>query len=385
MRALIVEEGLSRGALAAVRGLGRDGWVVGIGSPRPGGLAASSRWARRWHRVTAPGDGLSEFLATTRLAVREGRYEVVLGAGDAEVLALSMGREEIGASVPCAPHENVLRAFDKLELAAAAETAGIRTPRIVPATQENVSGIAGTVVVKARTHWHPGSSGVPARIEAAVVPSHEIARAVERIRARGGEPVLQDVVEGRLEAYVSLRNEEGEIVAEMQQRAGRLWPVPAGISVRAETIPIDRGLAERTQALLEHLGWFGLSEAQFLIPETGDPYLIDLNGRIYGSLALALAAGVNMPSLLARLATGRAVRRGAPAMEGIRYQWLEGDLRRAMVERRGGLLRDVLGSLAFAPTAVHSVWLAADPVPALRYGSHLLRRAGGRAARRASA
>ena len=52
MRALIVEDGWQRGALAATRSLGRAGWDVGIGSPRPG-FAAASRFAAAWHDGSA--------------------------------------------------------------------------------------------------------------------------------------------------------------------------------------------------------------------------------------------------------------------------------------------------------------------------------------------
>ena len=51
---------------------------------------------------------------------------------------------------------------------------------------------------------------------------------------------------------------------------------------------------------------------------------------------------------------------------GVRYQWLWGDLRRAVIEARGGRLADVLGCLAYARGAVHGIWSTEDPWPALR-------------------
>jgi predicted ATP-grasp superfamily ATP-dependent carboligase len=106
--------------------------------------------------------------------------------------------------------------------------------------------------------------------------------------------------------------------------------------------------------------------------------LIDLNGRFYGSLALAVAAGVNLPALWAALATGRAVGRGFEARPGVRYQWLEGDLRSVFLARDSHPLRDTLGCFCFARGAVHSVWRKEDPLPAIRHIRVLL----GRAARK---
>jgi hypothetical protein len=63
MRALIIDQGLDRGSLAAVRALRDDGWTVGVGSPVRG-LAGSSRAVSRWHEVPAAERGLSEYLET---------------------------------------------------------------------------------------------------------------------------------------------------------------------------------------------------------------------------------------------------------------------------------------------------------------------------------
>jgi hypothetical protein len=46
MRALIVESGQARAALAAVRGLAAGGWDVGVAVPERG-LSTASRWCSR--------------------------------------------------------------------------------------------------------------------------------------------------------------------------------------------------------------------------------------------------------------------------------------------------------------------------------------------------
>jgi hypothetical protein len=92
-------------------------------------------------------------------------------------------------------------------------------------------------------------------------------------------------------------------------------------------------------------------------------------------MALAQAAGVNLPDAWARLGTGRPAPSLPPPRAGVRYQWLEGDLRAAWAEPRGGRLRDVLGCLVYAPGAAHSIWRASDPEPGLRLTADLARRA----------
>jgi hypothetical protein len=88
----------------------------------------------------------------------------------------------------------------------------------------------------------------------------------------------------------------------------------------------------------------------------------DFNGRFYGSMALATGAGVNLPALWAQLALG-----GRPTAPRPRrsagFQWLNRDLPAARAQGP----RALLGALAAAPVASHSMWSPRDPWPALRY------------------
>jgi hypothetical protein len=83
-------------------------------------------------------------------------------------------------------------------------------------------------------------------------------------------------------------------------------------------------------------------------------------------MALALAAGVNLPATWAALATGARVEPCPEPRPGVRYHYLEGDLQVARSERRGGLLRDVGSCLRYAVGAHHSILSLRDPGPGLR-------------------
>jgi predicted ATP-grasp superfamily ATP-dependent carboligase len=375
MRVLIVAESDSRTALAAVRGLGQAGWTVGFGSGAPGRLAAASRWTRELHLVPSAERGVDAFLDAVGQAIDRVGYELVFGADDASVAVLSSCRAAVPAIVPYGAHDGVLAVTDKLRLSETAARAGFRTPRTAPATDATVRSWSGPAVVKCRMHWRPGRPGLEPRLEAVLAPGPaEAARRVDQVRRAGGEPLLQQVVAGRLMAFVTVVDRRGRLVARLQQRAEGTWPVPTGVSARAVTVPVDPELARKAAVLLEGLDWFGLAQLQFLVADDGDPWLIDVNVRPYGSLALAHAAGLNLLDIWARLATARPVPAEADAAAGVRYQWLEGDLRRAWRERRGGLLADTLDCLRHAPGAAHSVASFGDPWPGCRYAAHLAAR-----------
>ena len=377
MRALIVGSESARGSLAAARSLTRNGWIVGLGSPQRG-LTSGSRSIFRSHVVPTPQQDLKTFVKAINSAITAGGYEVVFGAGDAEVLALSKMRKSVRAIVPYPAHDTLLRAMDKGLLMEAARKAGLTTPREVDPSEAGLRAARYPVIVKARLHWSPEKPDAPVRLEATIARSYEDAISiVERLEGCGATPLIQEMIEGELLAYSALVGNDGEVLADVQQRADAVWPPSSGVSVRAATEDIDDELRSRVVTLLRDLGWFGLAQLQFMATPGGELYLIDLNGRFYGSMALAIAAGADLAGGWANLATGRPVnvRR---ARAGVRYQWFEGDLRRALAEQRGGLKADVASCLAYARGAAHSVWSWRDPWPALSYATRL----SGRAARK---
>lgn len=379
MRALVLEHGMSRAAVAAVRALRRGGWTIGVGAPSMRPLSGASRAVSRCHWVPTPVEGIEQFVAALAVAIAEGGYELVFGADDAEVLALAALRDRIGAIVPYAPYESVLKAVDKLELAGAADAAGVASPWTAAADEAALAAVAGPVVVKSRLHAMLAGGGL-ARHEASIEPdAAAAARRAREIRAGGGEPVLQELVEGCLMALVCLVGRDGELLSVVQQEADLTWPSRTGVTVRGRTVAAEPELVESVGRLLRELGWFGLAELQFIRPADGRPRLIDLNGRFYGSLALAVGAGPNLPAAWAALATGRELPELPEPTVGVRYHWIEGDLRRASHERRGGLVRDLAGCLGYSRGAVHSIWSLRDLGPGLR----TVRVLGGRGLRKA--
>jgi hypothetical protein len=85
--------------------------------------------------------------------------------------------------------------------------------------------------------------------------------------------------------------------------------------------------------------------------------VIDLNPRIYGSTALAIKAGHNLPAIWTDLLLGRDPRPG-PYRAGVRYRVEEDDIRAILVTR------DWRGLIPRRDT-VHGVFDRADPLPSL--------------------
>lgn len=376
MRALLLDAGDGQAAAAAARSLAEAGWTVGLGAPRRGGLR-TSRTIRATHAVPWPATGVDAALRAVEAAVADRGYDVVLPCGDDWVALLDRETTvpwQVAGTVGGAPR----RCLDKVELARAAAAVGLRSPRTVPLDEASAAAWEGPAVVKARSHWLPDHDDPRERLEARFVRSAtEALDFAADAAAAGGGAVLQEPVAGSLGAVVGLV-QGGRFVRVAQQRADLVWPQPAGITARAETVAPDASLVERTGELADDLGYEGLVQVEFLHPrDGGEPLVIDCNPRCYGSLALAEAAGLGLVPAWGRWVATDEVPRPRAARVGVRYVWTEGAVRAALAADEGerpsavGLVRDLA-------TATHPTWRGRDPLPGLlqwvRLGLRVLRR-----------
>lgn len=360
MRALLVDQARDRATLVAVRALTAAGFEVGTGAPVRS-FASLSRHARTHHDVRECAEDEDGFVADIARAVAERGYDIVFCAYETGLIALSRRREEIAPAVwPYPSYEVVRRTFDKLDLFAAATAAGVSTPHTVPADEAALARWSGPVVVKARNH-------VPHRFDTAIFERPEQAAAlVARTVAEGGEPLLQTPLRGTMGAVVIVAGGDGRIIAEIHQQAARTWPPGAGDTVLGLVVAPDPELSRGIARLVAELGWRGLAQIELFRDANGTASVIDFNGRFYGSMALALRAGINVPAIWARDALGLDPWGGggpASAREGARFQWLNRDLAAGWAAGPAGLL----SALAAAPRSSHSMWDRRDPLPAARY------------------
>lgn len=368
MRALIVDAGDGVGALAAVRQLARAGWRVSVAAPTRT-LAARSRHSRQWAPLPALSEDPDRFVAAVAGAADAA---VVFPAGDAEVLLLSAQRDRLGDAVfPYPAHAVVADLFDKWTLTRAAYSEGLATPPTESLVEGGAPTLAPPLIVKARRHWQP--RGATLRLEATRCESvEETDAAVAAVRGAGGEPIVQQAVEGEL-ASVVLARWRGRLLGAHQQHAERIEPPLVGSSVRAVTDPVDDDLLARCIALLDRVGYdSGLVQLEFLSGADGRFRLIDANPRIYGSLALATEAGWNPLDLLGRAANGGPPRPVVHGAEGARYHWLEADLRSLIRGGARAVPGEAVGTARWSAASAPRFLDDLDPLPRLTSATRLV-------------
>jgi predicted ATP-grasp superfamily ATP-dependent carboligase len=119
----------------------------------------------------------------------------------------------------------------------------------------------------------------------------------------------------------------GELLGAFGHRRILEKPPSGGVSACSESVPLAPALLEQSVALLRRLGWEGAAMVEYKLDRaTGTPYLMEVNGRLWGSLQLAIDAGVDFPRLLVENALGNPVTVVRDWRVGVRCRWRLGEV-----------------------------------------------------------
>ena len=336
-RTVLVTDGEQRSALAVVRSLGRAGHAVHVVSRRGASIAGASRHCRS---ETAAPDALAEpaaYAARVRETIERHGVDTLIPITEAALLALAPLRAALPHVLyPFADEDAFRRISDKALLLDAAPRFGIAIPKqLALASAADLARIpAGdlTFPLVLKPSRSVGEAGGE-RKKLGVRHAHdraELERELADMDAAGFPLLLQQRVVGP-GVGIFLLVWDGRTVAEFSHRRLREKPPSGGVSVYRESIPADPELVRRSRALLDHFGWRGVAMVEYKVDEATDtPYLMEINGRFWGSLQLAIDAGVDFPALLLDAAAGGAAG-AAPAAPpayraGVRSRWEWGDV-----------------------------------------------------------
>lgn len=206
---------------------------------------------------------------------------------------------------------------DKAATVALAERLGVPVPptRLVTDPGEGRSAardLGYPIVIKPGVSRRVRSDGTIERLAVAyAADAAELERSLARMDP--GSPVLlQRWLAGR-GLGVEVLAEGGRILAAFQHRRLREVPVTGGASALRESVPLDDDLFAHTVRLIDDLRWTGLAMVEFRRAPDGSVSLMEINGRIWGSLPLAVRSGMDFPGRWADLLLARAPAAAMPA------------------------------------------------------------------------
>ena len=301
---VFVTDGYWRKTVAAVRALGRAGLRVTVSESTYLAPALFSRYCYRRVRSPSPVLQPSQYLDFLEDYLHRHPHQVLMPMEEDTLLLIAQHRERFSpiTRLPFAAYDNLLFARDKLKVLRQAQALDIPTPKtyeitsideIDPLTRQ----LQYPVVVKPRVG--SGSAGM-----CYVSEPSQLSPALERLFLSGQLPLVQERLpaDGAGIGASFLLDQEHQIRASFIHRRIREYPVEGGPSTLRESIIHDQVRHDGAR-LLQNLHLTGVAMVEFKIDSRdGKAKLLEVNPRFWGSLALAINAGVNFPYLLTLMA-----------------------------------------------------------------------------------
>ncbi len=312
--------------------------MLTIGASR--GLAGVSRFVADAHVV--PSGALVEparYRQLVRELVHREHVSCVVPITDRASRTLLGNAEFLGCPVAGATVEAYTRASDKAHVLAVAEGCGIRVPRQIELRTPSDTLPAeltqqGACVVK------PANS---------VVEINGITTSTSVRYAAGGDSLPRVLASYPEQAYPLLLQERiigdgvgvfllrvaGRTLLHFGHRRLREKPPAGGVSTYREAVAPSEELLARCEALLDALDYSGPAMVEFKRERSsGEHVLMEINARLWGSLQLAIDAGLDFPSAIVALALGQAPPASVIHGGGQRSVWELGEVDHALALAR---------------------------------------------------
>ena len=325
---VLVSNAWGRSPYNVVRSLARHHLSVVVGTDKFMGMAALSRYPAATFRHPLTTTEPEAFTRRIKEAIQHYSPRVYLPMGeDTYVVAKYIDQLRSPAvTIPVAPYQTIKRLHKKDEVMELARSLGIPVPdTIVPRTVDDIRNFCkehGSPVVLKRIS-SSSARGVFYLTEDELTSAWNDGLHDDGTPLRGF--VLQKYVRGT--GYgVSMLFNQGCLRATFTHKRLREIPATGGISTLRVGV-VHGVLEEYARRLLEGVNFHGVAMVEFKHDEdTGHSWLIEVNPRFWGSLALAIRSGVDFAHLLFRMATEGDIEPVSDYRTGVVMKWILGDI-----------------------------------------------------------
>jgi len=313
----LVSDGLHRKSLSVTRALGKQGIEVSVMSDE---FFAPSFWSKyckkRFHLnfLSNKNDLDVDFL---KMVGSDSSNVVFFPMEDATIKWLSDNRIYLSAhlSFLIPSSESIMTSFSKFQTMKLAESTGIKVPSSVyfetakelklEIAENSQRYLSSDFLIK--PDIGRGSSGIIYLQDFNDDSWDEFD--LEKHFDQYGNQLLQHRLpaDGRSIGVSLLFDSDSRVVANFVHERISSFPVSGGPSTNRCGIKED-GLLEKSVNLLQKLNWQGVAMVEWKFDSTtGEPFLLEINPRFWGSLELAVRSGVNFPVLYFDLCCNKSV------------------------------------------------------------------------------
>lgn len=301
---ILVLDANQRSALAVTRSLGKIPRLeVVTADAATVSLAGCSKYSREYRCCPSSEKQPEEFLSWLEQTIAQHKIFAIFPVTEITSQLLLMNPNRLGSCrLPFADYQTVMSLADKGNLLASAQAANIPVPDyrlFSAATDVNVEEIASfpAVVKPCLSRVWTGEHWINTQVQV-VSTREELSEVLTHTPYLQHFPfMIQAFIPGHGAGIFALYD-RGRPLAYFSHRRVREKPPRGGVSVVSQSAPVDTQLQQYAEALLAAVKWHGVAMVEFRISDEGLPYLMEVNTRFWGSLQLAIDAGVDFPRLL---------------------------------------------------------------------------------------
>lgn len=336
---VLVTHGEHRAALAVVRSLGRHGIKTIVVSEHKRNISAASRYCYRFYKCRPARTDENGFLEDIKDIIEQERVSAILPITDVAMYLLLDPAHRIPAELTTflPSYELFSLTSDKYQLLKLCKELNIN----IPETHfiENLFQIEyyrdrlkyPIVIKPARSvrkigdRWGSHSISIANNYYELIVKCY-------RGIIYNYPFLLQEKVMGNAYGVFTVY-QNGHPLAYFGHKRLREKPPSGGVSVLCESVLINPQLQLATEKLLKTIQWHGPAMVEFKYDEHNQIYYVmEINGRFWGSLQLAIDAGVDFPWLL--FDQNRTIHPATAYKIGVKLRWLLGDLDHHLIKSK---------------------------------------------------
>jgi len=292
-----------RSALTVMRSLGRKGVEVHQGKDVQHSVCTDSRFVQKVIDFPNAGREPEKWLEKLVAVLRQTRYDLVIPTADNYLVLAIKNREKLAPLAKFAiPDDNgFIFTYKKSKTLELAQRLGVPCPKTREINRMDeipsiVDEFTLPVIIK------PVSSKV---WQKSVRHHLDVELATDRAALEKKLSRLLEICPVLIQSFhpgVGVGQEflmrDGEMIAAFQHERVH-EPLGGGGSSYRKSVPLDDDLLKHSMNMLRELHWTGVAMVEYKQNKTaGDSVLMEINGRFWGSLPLAVAAGVDFPGLL---------------------------------------------------------------------------------------
>jgi predicted ATP-grasp superfamily ATP-dependent carboligase len=339
---VFVTDASERAALAVIRSLGRKNIEVTAGDSTRFNMGFLSKYCKQRILYPPPEREKTRFVETILKIIKEDRFDLLIPITDLAMVPIIERKEDFEkhTKVAAPSYFRAIKALDKIETLKIAQQHDISCPKTF--FGEDIGNIHDfskrlryPVVIRPRMKitW-VGEKAIVLKVTQnnyAYNPQDfaskwtRLVSLLKKVELREDFLFVQEFVKG--EGYgVEALMHQGEPKALFMHRRLREYPTTGGASTLRESVIEDK-LAQSGIELLRTMEWDGVAMVEFRVKRgTCESQLIEVNGRFWGSLPLAINSGIDFPYLLYKSIVDKEDFPRSKYRIGLKQRWLAGDV-----------------------------------------------------------